>query len=325
MKPLSARQEQVLQATVHHYVDTIEPVGSRTLVQRFGIKASSATVRSAMGVLERRGLLTQPHTSAGRIPSALGYRRYVDDLLPEPGVAVQHLERELAGISLRWAALDDLLLQLARRLTDFTGLMCLISRPQQPKTQLEAIRLVPSGDRLLVMLVDDSGRASHLNLRLPHGASEELGAMERWTEEQFLKEGDLNWEALPPQLQRSGGVLRNALEQPPTAPDKPLVVHGLSRLMAEPEFHTSHQLRPLLELIDEHPGALVHASDQPQVWIGSEHPERALQACSVVQAPYRCGGEGRGQVALVGPMRMAYATARAAVERVARHLELLLS
>ena len=325
MKPLSARQEQVLQATVHHYVDTIEPVGSRTLVQRFGIKASSATVRSAMGVLERRGLLTQPHTSAGRIPSALGYRRYVDDLLPEPGVAVQHLERELAGISLRWAALDDLLLQLARRLTDFTGLMCLISRPQQPKTQLEAIRLVPSGDRLLVMLVDDSGRASHLNLRLPHGASEELGAMERWTEEQFLKEGDLNWEALPPQLQRSGGVLRNALEQPPTAPDKPLVVHGLSRLMAEPEFHTSHQLRPLLELIDEQPGALVHASDQPQVWIGSEHPERALKACSVVQAPYRCGGEGRGQVALVGPMRMAYATARAAVERVARHLELLLS
>ena len=325
MKPLSARQEQVLQATVHHYVDTIEPVGSRTLVQRFGIKASSATVRSAMGVLERRGLLTQPHTSAGRIPSALGYRRYVDDLLPEPGVAVQHLERELAGISLRWAALDDLLLQLARRLTDFTGLMCLISRPQQPKTQLEAIRLVPSGDRLLVMLVDDSGRASHLNLRLPHGASEELGAMERWTEEQFLKEGDLNWEALPPQLQRSGGVLRNALEQPPTAPDKPLVVHGLSRLMAEPEFHTSHQLRPLLELIDEQPGALVHASDQPQVWIGNEHPERALQACSVVQAPYRCGGEGRGQVALVGPMRMAYATARAAVERVARHLELLLS
>ena len=325
MKPLSARQEQVLQATVHHYVDTIEPVGSRTLVQRFGIKASSATVRSAMGVLERRGLLTQPHTSAGRIPSALGYRRYVDDLLPEPGVAVQHLERELAGISLRWAALDDLLLQLARRLTDFTGLMCLISRPQQLKTQLEAIRLVPSGDRLLVMLVDDSGRASHLNLRLPHGASEELGAMERWTEEQFLKEGDLNWEALPPQLQRSGGVLRNALEQPPTAPDKPLVVHGLSRLMAEPEFHTSHQLRPLLELIDEQPGALVHSSDQPQVWIGSEHPERALQACSVVQAPYRCGGEGRGQVALVGPMRMAYATARAAVERVARHLDLLLS
>ena len=325
MKPLSARQEQVLQATVHHYVDTMEPVGSRTLVQRFGIQASSATVRSAMGVLEQQGLLTQPHTSAGRIPSPLGYRRYVDDLLPEPGVAVQHLERELAGLSLRWAALDDLLLQLARRLTAFTGLMCLISRPQQPQAQLEAIRLVPSGDRLLVMLVDDSGRASHLNLRLPHGATEEIGAMERWTEEQLLKEGDLNWAALPPQLQRCGGALRSALEQPATTPDNHLVVHGLSRLMAEPEFHTSSELRPLLELIDEQPGALVHSSEQPKVWIGTEHPHRALRACSVVQAPYRCGSDGRGQVALVGPMRMAYATARAAVQRVARHLDLLLS
>ena len=78
MKPLSARQQQVLQATVHHYLDTIEPVGSRTLVQRFGLKASSATVRSAMGALEQRGLLTQPHTSAGRVPSPLGYRHYVD-------------------------------------------------------------------------------------------------------------------------------------------------------------------------------------------------------------------------------------------------------
>ena len=69
MKPLSTRQRQVLQATVHHYVDTIEPVGSRTLVQRFGIPVSSATVRSAMGALEERGLLMQPHTSAGRVPS----------------------------------------------------------------------------------------------------------------------------------------------------------------------------------------------------------------------------------------------------------------
>ena len=142
MKPLSARQRQVLQATVHHYVDTIEPVGSRTLVQRFGIPASSATVRSAMGVLEQRGLLTQPHTSAGRVPSPLGYRHYVDCLLPEPGSAVQLLERELAGLSLRWAALDDLLLQLARRLTDFTGLMSLITRPAPPRNQLEAVRLV---------------------------------------------------------------------------------------------------------------------------------------------------------------------------------------
>ena len=89
---LSIRQQHVLRATVHHYVDTIEPVGSKSLVQRFGMRASAATVRSAMGALEQRGFLLQPHPSAGRIPSPQGYRHYVNCLLPPPGVAAQHLE-----------------------------------------------------------------------------------------------------------------------------------------------------------------------------------------------------------------------------------------
>ncbi len=324
MKPLSARQQDVLQATVHHYVDTIEPVGSRTLIQRFGIPVSSATIRSAMGALEQRGLLTQPHTSAGRVPSPLGYRHYVDCLLPEPGAAVQHLERELTGISLRWAALDDLMRQLARRLTDFTGLMSLITRPVRPTSSLEAIRLASSGDRLLVMLVEAGGRGRQLNLRLPHGAEDELSAIERWTDQQ-LEDGSLNWASLPPQLQRSGALLRSAIEQGSPPADQQVVVHGLSRLAAEPEFRSANDLKPLLELIDDQPAALVEHASTSRVWIGDEHPQIALQTCSVVQAPYHCGADGIGQVALIGPMRMAYATAKAAVQRVAHHLDLLLS
>ena len=144
MTSLPRRQQEVLRATVRHYVDTVEPVGSRTLVQRFGLPASPATVRSAMGALEQRGLLTQPHTSAGRIPSQRGYRLYVDELLPPPGATARQLERELAGVGLQWAALDDLLLHLARRLADFTGLLSLITRPQRPRPHLQAIRLVRS-------------------------------------------------------------------------------------------------------------------------------------------------------------------------------------
>ena len=144
-QPLPHRQEQVLQATVRHYVDTTEPVGSKTLVQRFGLEASPATIRSAMGALELRGLLTQPHTSAGRVPSPLGYRHYVNCLLPAPGAAAGQLQRELMGLSLQWAALDDLLLHLARRLADLTGLLSLITRPERPSPALQALRLVPSG------------------------------------------------------------------------------------------------------------------------------------------------------------------------------------
>ena len=167
MEKLPARQQHILQATVNHYVDTNEPVGSKTLVQRFGMQESSSTVRSAMGALELRGFLIQPHPSAGRIPSPQGYRHYVDCLLPPPGASAHHLESELTNLSLRWASFDDLLWQLTRRLTDFTGLMSLITRPVRHQKTLEKVRLVQSGERLLVVLVESSNDASHLNIRFP--------------------------------------------------------------------------------------------------------------------------------------------------------------
>ena len=332
MEPLPSRQQEVLRATVHHYVDTMEPVGSRTLVQRFGLKASAATVRSAMGALEQRGLLTQPHPSAGRIPSALGYRHYVDRLLPRPSASAQHLEQELTLLSLRWAALDDLLQQMARRLTDFTGLMSLITHPKQVQPVIETIRLVRSDDRLLVMLVQNSSHASHLNLRLPHGSNHQIEAMEAWTRRQLSqnKNGQLDWSQLPRELQACGQVLRDGLEshqQLTTTSEVPALFHGVSRLVAEPEFRQSAQLRPLLELIDQSPAALTPLRPAPGggVWIGEEHPEHALHHCSVVQATYRNGTDGVGQVALVGPMRMAYATALAAVRNAAHQLDCLLN
>jgi heat-inducible transcriptional repressor len=284
-----------------------------------------------MGALEQRGLLTQPHTSAGRIPSTLGYRHYVNCLLPAPGATAQQLQRELMGLSLQWAALDDLLLHLARRLADLTGLLSLITRPQQNSPGLQALRLVPSGDRLLVFLVENAAVASSLNLRLPEDASGELGALERWAGNQ-LELGRLDWASLPPHLRLSGEVLRQGL----TSHDRAKAGHrdgsvamGLGGLLSQPEFQRSDSLRPLLQLVEEEPQTLLQSAqvtspERQGVWIGSEHPDPALHHCAVVQAPYRTGSGGEGQVALVGPMRMAYSTARAAVSSVALALERLL-
>jgi heat-inducible transcriptional repressor len=338
---LPRRQQDVLRATVRHYVDTVEPVGSRILVRRFGLPASPATVRSAMGALEQRGLLTQPHTSAGRIPSQQGYRLYVDQLLPEPGSAARQLERELAGISLQWATLDDLLRHLARRLADLTGLLSLISRPQRPRSPLQAIRLVPSSDRLLVFLVQGATLTSSLNLRLPHGGEPNLAILERWANDHLREaNGHIRWELLPEELRGSGSILRQALEGLDSRAPLDLegvVAAGLGGLLAQPEFSRTASLLPLVQLVDHQPdqllgplstGALACDGLEPprnRVWIGDEHPHRALAACAVVQAPYRTGDGALGQVALVGPMRMAYATACAAVRSVAAILQQLLS
>ena len=332
LETLPIRQQQVLRATVQHYVDTIEPVGSEALVRRFGLPASSSTVRSDMGALEHKGFLTQPHTSSGRIPSPQGYRHYVNCLLPPPGVAVQHLESELTNISLSLAALDDLLWELARRLTAFTGLMSLITRPVRQKTTLEEVRLVQSGERLLVMLVENSNHATHLNIRLPLEAVGELEAIEVWIRQQLAQSsnGTLDWTSLPSHLHMSGTILREAIQshrKSISTLETGALFHGLSRLVAQPEFSQSNSLCPLLELMDSHPAALVPAS-QTQiggVWIGAEHPHDALIDCSVVQAPYTSSNKALGHVVLVGPMRMAYSTAIAAVKSVADHLARVLS
>ena len=318
----------MLQATVQHYVDTTEPVGSQTLVRRFDLQASPATVRSAMGALEQRGLLTQPHTSAGRVPSQLGYRHYVDCLLPAPGAAANQLNRELTGLSLQWAALDDLLLQLARRLADLTGLMSLITRPQEMGGRLETVRLVPSDDRLLVLLVEKGAAASCLNLRMPEELGAQVPALERWASDQLQGgTGRLNWKALPSQLGSSGELLRQGLSSHNLArgnSSEGAVSLGVAGRLGQPEFQRSSSLKPLLQLVELEPQQVLRseaASGRGGVWIGSEHPHPALQDCAVVQASY--GNDGH--VALIGPMRMAYSTARSAVESVAGYLDRLLS
>ncbi len=339
MDTLPRRQQEVLRATVRHYVDTVEPVGSHTLVRRFGLPASPATVRTAMGALEQRGLLTQPHTSAGRIPSQRGYRLYVDQLLPAPGAAALQLEKELASLSLQWAALDDLLLHLARRLADLTGLLSLITRPQRPSPQLQAVRLVASGDRLLVFLVQGPDFTTSLNLRLGGGLEEELPILERWCNSQLRSDGRgrIPWHRLPAELRRSGGLLSQALESHGRIRNEEIdavVAAGLGGLLSQPEFSHTSTLLPLVQLVEHGPRAVLgpaldHDGGEDRrndtIWIGTEHPHAALDQCAVVQATYRTAHGGRGQVALVGPMRMAYATARAAVQSVASILQRLLS
>ncbi|MFZ9167811.1 HrcA family transcriptional regulator [Vulcanococcus sp.] len=331
MQPLPRRQQEVLQATVRHYVDTTEPVGSQTLVKRFGLQASPATVRSAMGALEQRGLLTQPHTSAGRVPSELGYRHYVDCLLPAPGAAANQLERELTGLSLQWAALDDLLLQLGQRLADLTGLMSLITRPEEPRSSLQAVRLVPRDDRLLVLVVEEGAASRCLNLRMPAELGAQMGALERWACEQLSSGGrQLNWGSLPRQLSSSGELLRQGLashQQSRSSSRSGAVSLGLGGLMQQPEFERSESLRPLLQLVELEPQQVLQSTavlERGGVWIGSEHPHPALRHCAVVQASYSSRSGSVGHVALIGPMRMAYATARSAVQAVAAYLDRLL-
>jgi heat-inducible transcriptional repressor len=197
------------------------------------------------------------------------------------------------------------------------------------------VRLVATSDRLLVFLVQGASLSSSLNLKLPRGIADELPLLEAWANEQLHNQpgGALPWDRLPAQLNRSAGLLRQALDSQESQSrlgSVAVVAAGLGHLLGQPEFSRSTTLLPVVQQVDGAAHLLLGPEPRdPEagagIWIGSEHPNTALEACAVVQAPYRTADGASGQVAVIGPMRMAYATARAAVQSVASILQRLLS
>lgn len=322
---LTARQQQVLQATVEHYVATGEPVGSRTLMTKYQIPASPATIRQTMGRLEQAGLLYQPHPSAGRIPSDLGYRRYVDWLLHrgEP-VSPPLVEPPLpTGVE----HLEGVLRQAAQLLSQMSGSIILVTRPQTRSARLRHLRLVAVGERVALMVVLEGERVESTLLDWSPPAQVEVeSALEMVG--QFLNyhlQGralreiiNLDWAALEREFASYGDWLRTLMPPltqqlrdwgRPTTPT-PLVISGLAAALRQPEFQQSGQVQPVMQVLEteqERLGALLwHETAPVRVIIGQENPLEPMHTCSLVSTMYSQDGVPVGAVAILGPKRMPY-------------------
>ncbi len=172
---LTSRQQQILKATVLSYIETAEPVGSKALSQAYDLGVSTATIRNVMAVLDRTGLLYQPHISAGRVPSDSGYRVYVDDLIEEPKFLQQQLLTALSeklGEQLQ-EDLDRLLHQATQILATLSGCIALITAPPTDATTIRHLQLVPvASDRVMAILVTDSYQTHSLLLNLGGGKTD---------------------------------------------------------------------------------------------------------------------------------------------------------
>ena len=166
---LTVRQQQILKATVLSYIETAEPVGSKSLSQAYDLGLSTATIRNVMAVLDRTGLLYQPHTSAGRVPSDSGYRVYVDELIEEPKFLQEQLLLALTeklGEQLQ-ENLDRLLQQATQILATLSGCIALITAPPTDSTTIRHLQLVPvASDRVMAILVTDSYQTHSLLINL---------------------------------------------------------------------------------------------------------------------------------------------------------------
>jgi heat-inducible transcriptional repressor len=331
------RRLAVLRAIVEDYVATQEPVGSKTLVERHQLGVSPATVRNDMAALEEEGLITQPHTSAGRIPTDKGYRLFVDRLTTIKPMSPAE-KRAIASILDGAVDLDDVVQRSVRLLAQLTHQVALVQYPTLSRStvrHVEIVGLAPA--RLLVVLILSSGRIEQrlVELATPvddDGVAALRGRVAAAVQGKVIAEAsaELTALALPPGDSGIQDVVVEALVEAMSdhRSSERVAVGGAANLA---RFGDSFEVsvRPLLEALEEHVVLLkllgeAQTGGLVTVRIGHEGPYQEFASTSVVSIGYGPDEEAVGNLGVVGPTRMDYPGTMAAVRAVARYVSRIL-
>ena len=320
---LDGRKITILKAIIKTYLETGEPVGSRTISKYTDLNLSSATIRNEMSDLEELGYIVQPHTSAGRIPSDKGYRFYVDQIMQEKEEEVT----EIKDLMLKRVDRVELLLkQMARILAQNTNYAALISAPHYHRNNLKFIQLSRVDDgKLLVVIVVEGNMIKNTMIPISQQLSDEgllnlnillNNALNGLTIE------EINLDVIS-RLKEQAGIhsevvdrVLNEVAEAIRADDDDLQIYtsGATNIFKYPELSdgemasrligTLEQKELLQELVDD-----VNSSESSsgiQVYIGEEAPVQTMRDCSIVTANYELGEGLRGTIGIIGPKRMDY-------------------
>ena len=320
----SERATHLLRVLIQRYVRDGQPVGSRTLSRDSGLDLSPATIRNVMSDLELMGLISAPHTSAGRIPTPLGYRMFVDSLIklePPSRAEVSKLKQQLSS---QVASTGDVLAQASTLLSQITQMAGVVTVPKVERVILRQIEFLPLSDTrvLTIMVVNEKevqNRVMHTKRRY---SESELRMAANFVNDRFAGK-DLHdvHRGIVDELERTRNSMNQAMLDAvaiaqsaltdPTAPREELLMAGETKLMDFAElsdvehlrklFDAFHEKRLVLDLLDRSIKA-----DGIQIFIGEESGYQFLDNCSVVAAPYGVGDELIGVLGVIGPTRMAY-------------------
>ncbi len=323
-----SRRLEILRAIVDEYVATQEPVGSKALAENHNLGVSPATIRNEMAVLEEEGLITQPHTSAGRIPTDLGYRMFVDQLASVKPLSAP--ERRAIETFLEGALdLDDVVMRTVKLLADVTKQVAVVQYPSLVKSRVRHVELVLLNSiRTMLILITDTGRVEQRVIELATDVDDEfLNSMRIKLNNsiagQRLPDVADKLSALMDSLSQSDRrnmavVISTLIEMALEKPEEKVVLAGTANLTRfRQDF--SAQIHPILEALEEQVvllRLLGGASSGVQVRIGSEQGEANLKETSVISMGY---GEV-GALGVIGPTRMDYASSMAAVSAVANYV-----
>jgi heat-inducible transcriptional repressor len=331
------RKAAILRAVVEEYVETAQPVGSQTIARSESLGVSSATIRNDMTILEREGYLVQPHTSAGRIPTDLGYRYFVDHFVRTSALAPPDRRAVSDFFASAHRALEDLLHEtsfLLSRVTDHAAVVVGHQPEAVAVRNLQLVLLQPGV--VLVVAVLSNGSVEKDVLEVADSVDDASAAAAAVAlNEALLGHSPLDLPEVPTtgsaDVDRLVDLARSRLSDRATvAAPGTLYVGGAGRLAAEQEsFQTAETAARLLEML-EHQVVVVSLvrnllDEGVNVSIGAENTMDELRDCAIVLAPYEVEGEIAGTVGVLGPTRMNYRQALAAVAAVSQQLGRLLS
>ncbi|HEX2044480.1 MAG TPA: heat-inducible transcriptional repressor HrcA [Gaiellaceae bacterium] len=329
---LTPRQEEILARVVEEYVATGSPVGSKTLVERSQLDVSSSTVRYELAVLEEQGLLTHPHTSAGRVPTDLGYRFFVDRVLERLEPKPAELELDLSAVE---SQVDSALRATTEALSQVTHLLALVSAPPLETTivrHVEVLLLQPN--LVMVVVITSTGGVTK---RLVTFAEPVDPGLAEWAGEYLnetvaglrlgarLLRNRFEEAELSPRERAFLARLRPAFTEVLEAEEQMLYVGGTAWLLDEFGSDELAACRRLLEVLEQRAAVLELmraslVSKRPFARVGSEFRDPELTSVSLVGAPYGLRHRNLGTVSLLGPMRMDYIKAIDAVRSAAGEL-----
>lgn len=327
---LSERKLKILQAIISDFIKTAEPVGSRTLSKKFDLGISPATIRNEMADLEEMGYLTHPHTSAGRVPSEMAYRLYVNEMMGKSELSDEMKTAISNELYDNVMELEKTVQHAAKILSEITNLTSFAMTPTKERDTLKYINLLPVDETTVVlMIVSDSGKVSNTALRLNVPYTEDSLELLSKTMTYNYRGKTISEalatniiESIRTDMEAMSGLAQNVmpnfmrtLEQ---MLDVNLYMDGLTNIFSIPEYNSDiDRAKTFLEMLgkkEDFTKTLVNRENGVMITIGRENTEDTMKDCSVITATYHVNGELAGKIGVIGPTRMKYGEITSVIE-----------
>ncbi|MEG6614845.1 heat-inducible transcriptional repressor HrcA [Peptococcaceae bacterium 1198_IL3148] len=328
------RKKKILLAIIQDYISTAEPVGSRTISRKYNLGVSPATIRNEMADLEDLGLIEQPHTSAGRIPSDLGYRYYVDYLMEPEKLSVEQMQFINSSYKDKAQELGKVINRTGQLLSDLTNYTSIVTSPQMSQAQIKYVQLVSMAPTLaMVIIVLNSGAVYHHQIEVAESITQQdleqisrvLNAKLSGVNMENIKLTLLNEIYL--ELSRYRDFVDVALELMQNNLAKQvegkIYLGGVYNILNQPEFHNIEKLKTLLSLLEKESllqDIMMGKKDGLSVRIGVENNQEEIKDCTMITATYKIGNHMQGTIGVLGPTRMEYSKAITIVEHLSKIL-----